>query len=198
LLTSTVAAERRPTLIALVRAYLAQTQSRARAGVVHRLDRDAAGLLVFSKNHAAYRNLKEQFFRHSVERVYHAVVQGIVPKAPGRIETTLVEWADGSVHSTHQRDKGQRAITQYQVVRQGGGCTLLCVRLLTGRKHQIRAHLSERGWPIVGDTVYGDKDKTLDSPLMLVASKLAFDHPRSRKRLEFALPLPPEMERLVP
>src|SRR3954467_12170922 len=83
-----------------------------RAGVIHRLDADAAGLLVFSKNNFAYHAPKAQFFRHSVQRIYHAVVHG-VPRSPAeRIESRLVEWTDGTVHST-KPPKGQVAVTHY-------------------------------------------------------------------------------------
>src|SRR3954464_9242831 len=101
LLTSTTVRERRATAIALVRDYLADREPRARAGIVHRLDRDASGLLVFSKNNAAHRALKKQFFKHTVNREYLAVVQGMVSPPTGRIESYLVELSDGAVRETH-------------------------------------------------------------------------------------------------
>lgn len=195
LLTSTVPREPRETLIALVREHLAATDPRANAGVIHRLDRDAAGLLVFSKRHEAYRELKQQFFEHKVERVYSAVTEGIPNPASGKIETSLVELPDGSVHSTRQFGKGQHAATGYEVLRKGNHRALVRVTLFTGRKHQIRVHLSERGTPILGDKVYG-KGKA-GEPLMLLAVKLGFVHPRSGKPVVFELALPPEMEQAL-
>src|SRR6267142_2338907 len=152
LLTSTVARERRPTAIALVRNYLADRDARARAGIVHRLDRDAAGLLVFSKNNQAHQSLKKQFFQHSVHREYLAVVHGVVSPAKGRIESYLVELSDGAVRDTHPHGKGQKAITDYEVVRQRSKLAVVRVTLQTGRKHQIRAHFAQRKNPVVGDS----------------------------------------------
>ena len=187
LLTSTVPGEKRPTALALVKRYVAAKEPRAIVGLIHRLDREASGLLVFSKSRRAYDSLKTQFFKHTVERVYRAEVKGKVNPPKGTIESRLIERADGSVRSTQEHAKGQRAISEYEVLgpRAGGG-TILLVRLLTGRKHQIRVHLSERGWPILGDRSYGDpKDSR---PLHLRAIRLALDHPRTGKRLTFESP----------
>jgi 23S rRNA pseudouridine1911/1915/1917 synthase len=183
LLTSTTPREKRATLLKMVREYVARREPRARIGLIHRLDRDASGLLVFSKNDLAYRSLKTQFFKHTVSRVYEAVVHGKPLPTKGRIESRLIEWRDGSVHSTKEHAKGQRAITDYELIEQMPGRAVLRVTLLTGRKHQIRAQLSERGWPIVGDHVYGDVNAK--GPLMLKAMKLEFDHPRTGRRMTF-------------
>ncbi len=186
LLTSTVPREKRPTALALVRAYVAETSPKSRVGLIHRLDRDAGGLLVFSKSHAAYDSLKTQFFKHTVDRVYEATVHGKPNPPAGTIESYLLERADGSVHSTDRHAKGQRAITHYETRETKAKQSRVRVRLQTGRKHQIRVHLSERGCPIVGDRVYGRDDD--DAPrLMLAAVELAFDHPRTRKRMSFKL-----------
>ena len=192
LLTSTVPREKRPTALALVRNYLAQTSPKSRVGLIHRLDRDASGLLVFSKSHAAYDSLKTQFFKHTVDRVYEAIVDGKPNPPAGMIESYLLERADGSVHSTDRHAKGQRAITHYETIETKAKRSRLRVRLQTGRKHQIRVHLSERGCPIVGDTVYGrdDSKDTAAPKLMLTAVELAFDHPRSCKRMSFKLDQP--------
>ena len=151
-------------------------------GLIHRLDRDAAGLLVFSKNRAAYESLKRQFFHHAVTRIYHAIVSPPPKRAAGRIESRLAERADGTVHSTRHSGKGQVAITNFTVAKRRGDSALLVVTLHTGRKHQIRAHLSESGCAIVGDTIYGGKPH---SGLLLAAVQLAFDHPRTGKRVAF-------------
>jgi 23S rRNA pseudouridine1911/1915/1917 synthase len=185
LLTSTVSREKRPTALAIVRAYVEATSPRARVGLIHRLDRDASGLLVFSKTNNAYDLLKTQFFKHAVERVYEATVHGNPSPPAGTIESFLVERTDGSVHSTKQHGKGQRAVTEYEVVHRDGKQSVLRVRLQTGRKHQIRAHLSERGWAIVGDPLYGPTDTKGPGGLMLRAVRLAFDHPRTGQRVSF-------------
>ena len=216
LLTSTVPREPRPTLLAAVRDYLAgkgTPHTRPRVGLIHRLDRDASGLLVFSKTHDAYRSLKRQFFEHTVERVYTAVVEGVPTPRAGRIESRLVERADGTVYSTKLAGEGERAITDYEVVEERAGRSLVRVTLYTGRKHQIRVHLSQRGAPIVGDKMYGRtpaaknpkaaKAATRDAAksagdaareppprLMLAATRLSLTHPTTGERLTFERPMP--------
>ena len=215
LLTSTVPAERRPTLLAQVSDYLAAHDPKARVGLIHRLDRDASGLLIFSKNPASFRALKQAFLRHEVERVYAAVVAGRPRPPAGRIESHLIERADGTVRSTREPagpfdrlragpfDRlraGQWAVTEYETVRSRelpgrGWVTLLKVTLHTGRKHQIRAHLAEQGTPIVGDALYNTIEANPSKPaapsrLMLAAVRLAVTHPRTGRRLAFDLPLP--------
>ena len=182
LLTSTVPRERRPTALAIVRQYVEAASPAARVGLIHRLDRDASGLLVFSKSDRAYQSLKTQFFRHTVDREYEAVVNGSPSPKKGRIESRLVERADGSVHSTKQHARGQVAVTEYEVLGEQDGLATMRVTLYTGRKHQIRVHLSERGWPIVGDAVYGRGER---GGLKLRAARLAFDHPATGRRVSF-------------
>jgi 23S rRNA pseudouridine1911/1915/1917 synthase len=155
--------------------------------VIHRLDREAEGILVFSKNDEAYRALKRQFFEHSVERIYAALVSGRPKPAKGRIESYLVELPNGSMRNTANPKKGQWAITEYETVSSNGEFSLLRVKLHTGRKHQIRAQLSQRGWPIVGDAMYGPR-KQPRLPLMLAATTLALTHPRTGERMRFEIP----------
>lgn len=195
LLTSTNPGEKRPTAIAAVRNYLSLTDPSARPGIIHRLDRDASGLLVFSKNAAAFEQLKKQFFDHTVERTYLAAVHGKPPNPGGRIESSLVEYPDGSVHSTRLGGKGQQAVTDYVLLKESGGLSLLRVTLHTGRKHQIRAHLSEMRTPIVNDSVYGS-DREPQGPLMLAAVVLSLDHPRTGERLKFEIAPPPHLTAL--
>jgi len=190
LLTSTVPREKRPTALAIVRRYTAA------AGLIHRLDRDASGILVFSKNDQAYESLKTQFFRHSVDRIYLAIVHGTPSPAKGTIESHLVEYADGTVHSTRARGKGQIAITHYEVVGNANKMSAVRIRLETWRKHQIRAHLAQRGWPIVGDRVYGRPDGA--AQLMLAAVELALTHPRTGQRMTFKHDPSPEFSGLIP
>lgn len=183
LLTSTNEREKRPTALAIVREYVRRQDPKARVGLIHRLDRDASGLLVFSKSHLAYQSLKTQFFKHSVERIYEAIVHGKPSPPKGTIDTRLMERADGSVYSTDEHAKGQRAVTEYETLDTKSGHSRVRVQLLTGRKHQIRVHLSERGHAIVGDSMYGDKKDP--PPLMLRAVKLVIEHPKTGKKMTF-------------
>jgi RluA family pseudouridine synthase len=193
LLTSTVPGEPRPTLLARVREYLAAREPDARVGLIHRLDKDASGLLVFSKNDAAYQSLKSQLFRHEFGREYRAVVHGKPTPARGVIDTRLVERADGTVRSTRRHARGERAVTEYQWLASQGKLSLLRVVLQTGRKHQIRVHLSERGIPVVGDRVYGPKDEKAPR-LMLAATRLTIRHPRTGDEMTFVADVPEEFD----
>lgn len=184
LLTSTVPREPRPTALAMVREYLAAADPSARVGLIHRLDREASGLLIFSKNNLAFDSLKKQFFHHTVDRVYHAIVSPPPKKPSGRIENFLIERADGTVRSA--QDRGQRAVTTFDVAKRRGAFALLRIKLHTGRKHQIRAHLSEIGSPVLGDEQYGGKPG--ETGLMLAAVELTIDHPRTGLRTRFSIP----------
>jgi 23S rRNA pseudouridine1911/1915/1917 synthase len=194
LLTSTHAGEKRPTLLAKVRDYIAQTRPAARVGLVHRLDRDASGLIVFSLNDAAHQSLKQQFFDHSASRIYHVVIDGTISPPSGKIDFRLVEYVDGTVHRCKRKDRGEDAVTHYESIKHHDHRTMLRVRLETGRKHQIRAHLAELGRPIVGDTMYNGSSA---QQLMLAAVELEITHPRTGQRSKFVIDLPPPMAALM-
>lgn len=201
LLTSTVPRERRATLLAMVRehvesAYRRGSRLRARVGVIHRLDRDASGLLVFSKNNDAYVSLKRQFFHHDVERIYSVIVHGVPTPRSGKIESRLLELPDGRVVTTRQHAKGQLAVTEYEVIEVAKPYSLLRVRLHTGRKHQIRSHLAQRGTPVVNDAMY-DPARKPAGRLMLAATELGITHPGSSRRLTFRIDLPNELRALI-
>jgi 23S rRNA pseudouridine1911/1915/1917 synthase len=207
LLTSTTKREKRATAAGKLEEYLAATDPRARVGVIHRLDRDASGLLVFSKHTAAYHHLKAQFFHHTVERVYTAVVEGIPQPPSGTIKSHLIERADGKVVPTSNRSKADAAITNYQTVQtikvalpgstKLQAISLVRVTLETGRKHQIRAHFATKKTPIVGDPMYGPL-KRPPTRLMLAATILEFDHPKTGQRVRFEIKPPREIAALFP
>jgi 23S rRNA pseudouridine1911/1915/1917 synthase len=170
--------------------------------VVHRIDKDTSGLVCFAKTKLAERGLHKIFKEHLAEREYAAVAQGQVQT--GRIESQLIEnRGDGLRGSFKGFGQGQRAVTDVEVVENLRGATLCRVRLKTGRTHQIRIHLSERGNPLVGETVYirdllrrGGRPIPSDR-LLLHAATLGFDHPITGERLHFSAPLPPEFTSVV-
>jgi 23S rRNA pseudouridine1911/1915/1917 synthase len=188
LMTQSGPRDRRPTLIGLLQTLLAGRDGpSARVRLVHRLDADAAGVIMFAKTNAAQQALKRQFADHSAERVYLAQVAGKPPRT-GRIASRLVELADGRVRTSRHTDHGELAITHYQRLATDGKVSLLRVRLETGKKHQIRVHLSENGWPIIGDPLY--QPRRQDFPLRLVAVELTVTHPRTGRRETYRAALP--------
>jgi len=204
-LTATNLKETRATIAGKLETYFGVKNRRWKLGVIHRLDRGASGLLIFTKNTKAYHHLKAQFFHHTVDRVYTAVIQGVVSPNSGRIRSLLVERNDGMVIETDDPRKGQEAITDYETLAtakwehpmRAGKKTisLLKVTLLTGRKHQIRAHFAAKGCPIMNDPMYGPDDKP-HGRLLLAATELAFEHPTTRERLKFTIKPPKEVNTL--
>lgn len=186
LITSSGPRDNRPTLIGLLQAFVAARDGgRTKVRLVHRLDADAEGVIVFSKNNAAHAALKRQFANHSAGRAYLALVDGN-PKPPvGRIVSRLVELADGRVRSTPDSRRGEPAVSHYETASssRSPARAVLNVRLETGRKHQIRVHLAERGWPIVNDPLYNPRRPS--GPLCLAAVELSLDHPRTGRRVTF-------------
>lgn len=157
--------------------------------IVHRLDRETSGLLVFAKSPGVKRRLQGQFEARSVERRYVAVVEGLVRESEGTMRTRLKESRTLKVHRTRNRSEGREAITDYRVVRHGLATTLLELSLVTGRRGQIRAQLAELGHPILGDRVSGARHDPVRR-LCLHATRLAFTHPRGH-RVVFESPPPP-------
>ncbi len=194
MLSASGARDKRPTLWGTVQARAIAAGHRQQMGIIHRLDRDASGLLVFSKNDGAYQSLKKQFFQHTVERIYMALVKGTPRPPAGTLRNFLAEWKDGSVHPTHKG--GEEAITQYETCEHVAGHSLVRAKLETGRKHQIRVHMAGLKCPIVGDALYNSDAKDNDA-LMLCAIKLCFDHPRTGKRMRFEVDLPEHMRKVI-
>jgi len=160
-----------------------------RVHVVHRLDRETSGVLVFAKNFHAREALKEQFAAHSVDRVYIAVIEGALPQASGSIRSHLLERRDLRMVSVKAHKDAKHAVTHYRTIEKNAKYSMLEVTLETGRKNQIRAHLSEAGHPIVGDQFYGSTVNPLGR-LGLHAKLLGFKHPTSGEKMSFTAPIP--------
>jgi 23S rRNA pseudouridine1911/1915/1917 synthase len=173
-----------------------------RPGVVHRLDKDTSGLLVMAKTPLAYESLTAQLGARTVRRVYIAIAHGRLARAEGVIDKPIGrDPRDRKRMAVRPVGKGRPAVTHYRVLERFAEFTYVEVRLQTGRTHQIRVHLSDLGHPIAGDSVYGGRRRReVPVPLeglALHAIALAFVHPATQQRLEFASPLPPRIERLL-
>ena len=189
LLTIATETERERTLYAALRARASAKKPPQKIFIVHRLDREASGLLVFAKTIEAKEKLQEQFKSHSAGRRYVAVVEGQVKGEDFSIRSYLAENAAFRVYSTRKKGEGKLAITHVQVVKRNPKTTRVQVRLETGRKHQIRVHLAERGHPIVGDKMYGSRSNPIRR-LALHGEYLSFRHPVTGKRVEFEAKYP--------
>ena len=164
---------------------------------VHRLDRDTSGLLLFARRKPAQEGLKAQFVEHTIERRYLAIVEGRVVLDQGRFESRLVEDPRSlKVHSTRKPGEGKQAITEYRVTERLPRATVVSVRLLTGRKNQIRAHFAEAGHPLLGDRRYGRPSPGIGRTA-LHAMRLTFTHPGTGHRMTFQSPLPPDFRGLL-
>jgi 23S rRNA pseudouridine1911/1915/1917 synthase len=171
--------------------------------VVHRIDRDTSGLVLFAKNAAAQAHLRDQFKRHRAERVYLAVVYGHPSPASGTWRDRLV-WDERALvqKETHPRDpKGKDAISHYRVIESLNGASLVEVTLVTGRRNQIRLQARLRGHTLVGEQryTYGpERLRPIAFPRQaLHASRLAFEHPVSRRHMRFEAPLADDISGLI-
>lgn len=162
-------------------------KSRERVYIVHRLDREVSGILVFARSMKAKNALQEQWDR--VEKHYLALVHGHPKETEGVFSSYLIENGVHSVHSTNDTRRGKLSHTAYEVLGHSKGVSLLDINLLTGRKHQIRVHLSENELPIVGDAKYGEK-KSGAKRLALHAKSIAFEHPHSGDACFFETRIP--------
>ncbi len=168
--------------------------ARERVFIVHRLDRDTSGLLVFAKNEKVKQKLQGSW--EKVEKRYYALVEGTPVKKEDVIESRLTETKSLRVHSSRYSDKAKLSKTGYRVLKSGRGYSLLEILLKTGRKNQIRVHLSEIGHPVAGDKKYGAKTDPL-SRLCLHSCHISFKHPVTGEPLRFESNLPGKLKNLV-
>jgi 23S rRNA pseudouridine1911/1915/1917 synthase len=169
-----------------------------RPGIVHRLDRFTSGVLLAAKTDRAHLALAAQFAGREVEKVYLALVHGKVISESGRIHEPIARDPVRRTRMTARLSQGREARTEYRVLRRFAEFTLLEVRIGTGRTHQIRVHLSSRGHPIAGDTVYGAPGKVAGRPPLgryfLHAHRIRFHQPSTGREITIESPLPAELE----
>src|SRR5262249_53033351 len=176
----------------------------SRPGIVHRLDKKTSGLLVVAKNNVAHARLSKAFQDRTVEKTYLALVHGKPRESTGTIELSVGRHPSIRTRMTASPSRGRSAFTQYRVLQEFRGFTLLEVLIKTGRTHQIRVHLSAVGHPVVGDDVYGERSyKEFIKKFgpfdryFLHATSLRFNHPTTGEVLEFHSPLPRELQKLI-
>ncbi len=178
---------------------MASVGSRTRPGVVHRLDAETSGVMVFAKTQRAYHALRAAFESHTqIKKTYLAVVLGAPKSKTGTLETTIGKKPWDPRRMAVNVPDGRRAVTHWTVLARRGGVSLVEFRIETGRTHQIRVHAAHLGCPIVGDALYGDasKDRRLrikPTRQLLHAVELTFAHPLTNKPLTFAAEPPSDI-----
>ncbi|MBK6770757.1 MAG: RluA family pseudouridine synthase [Ignavibacteria bacterium] len=188
-----------------------------RAGIVHRLDKDTSGLIVVAKDEVTHRKLSEQFFHHTIEREYNAIVWGKLKSKKGEISNRLGrDKRDRKKVAVLKNDdeKGKLSITNYEVLEEYEFLSLLKLNLKTGRTHQIRVHMSHSGHPVFGDETYGGREphsvnltsnikSQIKNLLELIprqslhARVLGFIHPHTKESLRFDSELPDDMKQIL-
>ncbi|WP_077595863.1 RluA family pseudouridine synthase [Oceanobacillus kimchii] len=182
--------ERKHTALHQLMHYVKQQHPANRVFVVHRLDKDTSGVMMFAKNEGVKRKLQNNWKNIVKERTYVALVEGQVTKEKGYIVSWLKESNTRKMYSSRVKNDGQRAATRYRVLQTNDRYSLLELQLETGRKNQIRVHMEELGHPVVGDKRYGSKGRSVIGRLGLHAKILSFYHPVTNKLMLFRSDVP--------
>lgn len=177
------------TAYSILRDYLKKKDPKLMLFVVHRLDRDTSGLMMFAKNVEAKEAMQHNWNNMVIGRKYVAVTEGKVEQEAGTIRSYLAETSQFEVYSTQNPEEGQLAVTRYKRLATKNGYSLMELSLDTGRKNQIRVHMKDIGHPIVGDRKYGAKNNPIHR-LGLHAQTLHFAHPITKKEMLFETPVP--------
>ena len=182
--------EREETAYNIVRNYLKWQNPRNKVFIVHRLDRDTSGLMMFAKTIEAKDAMQHNWNNMVIERRYVALVEGTPEAAEGTVRNYLLENVKHEVYSSDSPESGgQLAVTRYRTLRSGNGLSLMELQLDTGRKNQIRVHMKDLGHPISGDRRYGASRSPIHR-LALHAQTLRFIHPVTRRDMNFSTPVP--------
>jgi 23S rRNA pseudouridine1911/1915/1917 synthase len=196
LLTVATAKEKRRTAYALLSQYVKTSHPESKIFVIHRLDQETSGLLMFARREDIQEQIQKTWEEAIRERTYVAVVEGVVAPAAGTISSWLTESSAFKVYSSRNPNHGRRSVTHYRKIGGNKTYSLVELNLETGRKHQIRVHLQDIGHPVIGDKKYGSGGNPLGR-LGLHASVLAFIHPKSGDVRRFESPVPAAFLKLV-
>lgn len=184
------------TAYSLLRDYLKRKDPRNKLFIVHRLDQQTSGLMMFAKSVEAKEAMQHNWNNMVLERKYIAIVHGALEPAEGVIRSYLAENSAHEMYSVKDPSKGQLAVTSYKTLKSRGPYSMVELSLATGRKNQIRVHMKEAGHVIVGDRRYGAEASPIHR-LALHAQTLRFVHPMTRRDMNFTSPLPPGFAKLV-
>lgn len=170
-----------------------------RPGIVHRIDKDTSGLICVAKNDVAHHSLAEQLKDHTMNRTYVALVRNVIKENSGTIDMPIGRDDKNRQKMAVNRNNGKPAITNFKVLERYSDHTLIECRLVTGRTHQIRVHLSYIGYPVEGDPLYCGRnyDKLYKNGQLLTAIKLKLIHPRTGKEMEFETKLPDYFQEII-
>ena len=180
---------RQETVQTVLNHYLEKGGGRNTSHLVHRLDRDTSGLMIYAKDIQTQQSFVDGWQYLVTDRRYLALVEGSFEQKEGKVESWLTEDKRFITHSSPVNNGGKFAVTKYRVLQEGGGYSLVECELMTGRKNQIRVHMATLGHPVVGDAKYGSKIDPMRR-LGLHAYMLCFKHPVNGKMLRFETPLP--------
>jgi 23S rRNA pseudouridine1911/1915/1917 synthase len=195
LLSVSAGKENEETAFSILNSYLKKSNRDAQLYVVHRLDRETSGVMMFSKSKAIQQKLQDNWDRAVAKRIYYAVVEGSVEKDNGEIVSWLKENSSLKVYSSETPGDGQKAVTQYRVIKRNPKYSMLEIALDTGRKNQIRVHLQDLGHSVAGDKKYGAVTDPFRR-LALHAGILEFSHPLTGECMHFETPVPVIFEKL--
>ena len=196
LLSVSTERERERTACTILNEYLRRSDRRSRVYVVHRLDRDTSGLMMFAKDEKTQHTLRDNWHKLVFDRRYVAVVTGEMERDRGTVRSWLTD-RTLYVHSSPVDDGGKESVTHYRTIRRANGFSLVELHLETGRKNQIRVHMQDLGHPIAGDGRYGLEDVNPIGRLALHAFKLCFRHPVTGEQMRFEMPYPAEFKAIL-
>lgn len=193
------AGHRAGTLVNAILSYVSEEdrEDEGRPGIVHRLDKGTTGVIVVAKDARTQEALSSQFQDRTVEKVYRAIVEGIVRDQEGIVEGLIGRHPVDRKRMAMVERGGRHSFSFYRVLERLKGFTYIEVHPKTGRTHQIRVHMNHAGYPIVGDEIYGRQAKRLTPRPLLHALSLSFNHPVNGKRLTVEAPVPADMEEFL-